>query len=199
MMKNVEWSAVSYLTNAIGRIPYKNNNSSYKTGYAGSSQNSTASDTSTYVYNSKNGVKGSSTHNVFGIYDINGGNWERLSAYLSTGESTYLADDVDTNLYLGALYEAVNGGKSKYVDVYEERYNESNFGDALYETSCWEGVSSMMAWDNGVSVVYETDAPGITRGGACITESGTGNFSFGNTLGDFRDRDGFRVVLTAIN
>ena len=37
MMKNTEWGAVAYLTNAVGRIPYINNSSSYITGNAGNS------------------------------------------------------------------------------------------------------------------------------------------------------------------
>ena len=39
----------------------------------------------TYNYNTQNGILASTTGNVTGIYDMSGGNWERVAGYLDNG------------------------------------------------------------------------------------------------------------------
>ena len=41
---------------------------------------SSSADTTNY-YNTEKGVKASTTGNVYGIYDMSGGSWERVAAY----------------------------------------------------------------------------------------------------------------------
>ena len=77
MMKNDEWGAVAYLSkskygkNAEVTI---NSNSSYYTG--GGSGNA-------YVSN----IGQSTTGTVHGVYDMSGGAWEYVAAYVDNGDS----------------------------------------------------------------------------------------------------------------
>ena len=90
MMKNSEWNAVAILSQSIyGRCPSDsacpevalNNNTNFITGSSGGS--STASSSSTvYAYNTSEGQTASTTMNVTGVYDMNGGAAEYVMGVL---------------------------------------------------------------------------------------------------------------------
>ncbi len=196
LMKNVEWGAVAYLTNAIGRIPYINNSSSFITGNAGEIQNAVeGSDTvSTYTWNTVNGIKASTTHNVYGIYDMSGGAWEYVAAYYTGGDSKYLAKDVSNKLYAGVLYTFGNDtSTAKYVDTYSSVYVEDKKGDAVYETS--GSSSSGWGWDSDYSVFPRSYSPVFLHGGRTADVSNAGVFSFYSEKGVNSPNNGFRLVL----
>ena len=81
MMKNSEWNAVAILSQSIyGRCPSDgtcpevsiNNSSSYITGSSGGSSTASSSNT-VYAYNTNEGQTASTTMNITGVYDMNGG------------------------------------------------------------------------------------------------------------------------------
>jgi hypothetical protein len=89
LLKSSEWAAVAFLTNGTtdggstftGAVPYPNNyyiNKTPKTGYSGSKQDSATSTSvgSVYLWNTAQGQKASTTHNVYGVYDMSGGTSE---------------------------------------------------------------------------------------------------------------------------
>ncbi len=196
LMKNVEWGAVAYLTNAIGRIPYINNSSDYITGNAGGSQNASEATGTTNAWNTANGVKASTTHNVYGIYDMSGGGYEYVSAYINNGNSRLSG-------YASSLVNAA----AKYKDVYpvgSSNSPDNNYtawssikGDALYETS--NSYSGFTSWDGDRSNIGEFN-PIFARGGMNNDGSYSGIFNFGaldgtgSTLGAYSNCS-FRVVL----
>ena len=184
LMKNVEWGAVAYLTNAIGRIPYVNNSSTYIIGNAGGSQDATSATGTTNAWNTANGVKASTTHNVYGIYDMSGGAWEYVSAYYKNG----------SNSYINSLTSAAD----KYVDRYNGTYTSSNKGDAVYETS--SSSSGSNAWDGDSSYTIDSSNPIFARGGypELFLASREGIFHFRSQTGSAASGTGFRVVLTGV-
>ena len=183
LMKNVEWGAVAYLTNAIGRIPYKNNSSDYITGNAGGSQNaSEASGTTTNAWNTAGGVKASTTHNVYGIYDMSGGADEYVAAYYTGGSSSSIS--------------SLTNAADKYVDRYSTAYSASKKGDAVYETS--SSSSGSTSWDGDYSFAPYSDYPVFERGGNYLYNYGAGVFYFHSYNGNANSSRGFRVVLTAV-
>ena len=147
LMKNVEWGAVAYLCySEYGSVPQINGCGSYttdknSTGYyynfmtgAGPNGNSEAryeyNETTfktTVAYDTANGIKASSTGNTTGVYDMNGGSWERVAAYLDNGNN-YL------NEYGKSVDEKVKyfeNGKIKseyepYWEAYEVSEEEKN-------------------------------------------------------------------------
>ena len=88
MMKNDEWGAVAYLSKSkYGKETEEvwiNNSSSFITGSAGNSA-SASINTGTTDYTSTQGVKASTTGNVYGVYDMSGGTWEYVAAYVNNG------------------------------------------------------------------------------------------------------------------
>ncbi len=163
MIKNSEWGMVAYLTQskhgqirdeANGRV-WNNPNSNYITGQAGTGAN-TASTSTSNNYNEDNGPKASTTANVYGIYDMVGGAFERTAAYLENSTMT-------RNFLVG---------DKKYIDIYiiseSEGDRQSNFnanseryGDAIYETSTGRtGESNTNSWhgaysDFGTNTYYQ--------------------------------------------
>ena len=96
MMKDSEWGAVVYLAqSSFGRDGleitkndyYTNNESPFKTivtGLASSDSSSigTQSLSNVSAYNTEAGMKGSTTGNITGIYDLSGGSHELVSTYI---------------------------------------------------------------------------------------------------------------------
>ena len=138
MMKNNEWGAVAYLSQSIfGRCISKtncpeivvNNNSSYYTGRSGSDN---------YQYNTKEGVKASTTYTVYGIYDMSGGAWKLLMGNYNTGtnQPTAMTTPIDSG------FSTTNYPNSKYINYYLNNTvscgNIGNcYGHALEETTGW--------------------------------------------------------------
>ena len=186
MMKNDEWGAVAYLSkskygkNAEVDI---NSDSSYYTG--GGSGNA-------YVTN----VGQSTTGTVHGVYDMSGGAWEYVAAYVNNGNSNL------TN-YGSSL---VNGdAKTKNVyskgssDSRDNNYsaNSGKYGDAVYETSA-NGNSSSSSWYGVYSVFPYTSGPFFRRGGYYDNGAIAGVFSFGSYGGNSDSYYSFRPVLVAL-
>ena len=186
MMKNDEWGAVAYLSkskygkNAEVDI---NSDSSYYTG--GGSGNA-------YVTN----VGQSTTGTVHGVYDMSGGAWEYVAAYVNNGNSNL------TN-YGSSL---VNGdAKTKNVyskgssDSRDNNYsaNSGKYGDAVYETSA-NGNSSSSSWYGDYSLFPYTSVPFFYRGGYYSNGTNAGVFYFGYYNGDGYGSISFRPVLVAL-
>ena len=186
MMKNDEWGAVAYLSkskygkNAEIDI---NDNSSYYTG--GGSGNA-------YVSN----VGQSTTGTVYGVYDMSGGSWEYVAAYVNNGSNSLTS-------YGSSL---VNGDvKTKNVyskgssDSRDNNYsaNSGKYGDAVYETST-NVNSSNNSWYGDYSLFPVTDFPVFLRGGVYSDDTGAGMFCFNNDSGVRRSSDSFRPVLVVL-
>ena len=98
MVKNSEWGAVTYLTHSqYGRNGHEiDSNDSYRyiTGKGSGNTKGSHSDTNpTYDYNTKIGMKSSTTGNVYGVYAMSGGVWERVSAFNRLGNSENITND----------------------------------------------------------------------------------------------------------
>ena len=210
LMRNSEWGAVAYLTSAIGRIPYVNNYYVYtyssargenviylKTGHAGETQDAkpTGISGNENSWNTIEGVKASTTHNLYGIYDMSGGAYECMAAYCSYGSSQYLADDTDETA-AGTLYL---NRETKYVEVYDNSnaYSSSQFGDAIYEVSNRNDSSNRYAWDSDSITTPEGLTAVFVRGGVYDNGFASGIFSSNADSGTDDERNSFRVVLSA--
>lgn len=185
LMKNVEWGAVAYLTTSIygnNNLLWRNNSYPYTTGCVGNSINAGAYwEGCAYQYHTGNGVRGSTTGNIYGVYDLRGGGNEILAAYIDNNHDTL-------NQHGSSLVSAA----SKYKDVYPTSYNNTinKKGDAFYETSNRD--TGRYAWNNS-----HIGSPGffIERGG--FTNSGdTTSQIFGITFSTGGSDTGtFRTVL----
>ena len=184
MMKNDEWGAVAYLSkskygkNAEVTI---NSNSSYYTG--GGSGNA-------YVSN----IGQSTTGTVHGVYDMSGGAWEYVAAYVNNGNSS-----------LTSYGSSLVNGDAKTKNVYSKastdnatnnyNANSSKYGDAVYETST--SGSGSTSWYGDYSDFPNAGGPFFQRGGHYTGGTDEGVFFFYNYYGGTSSYLSFRPVLVA--
>ena len=198
MMKNTEWGAVAYLSrsqygknSAVYNNPYWNDNDyngtkyySPITGLCGKTQNyatKTYNDPNVYKYNTTEGKNASTTGNVYGVYDMVGGAWEYVAAVLSSKKSS------------GSYYNFTNID-TKYYESYDA-YDDSKYGDAVYETSMnSEGSTS---WDGDYSYFVTESYPVFVRGGHAYTWDGAGVFAFDRFYGGTSAHVSFRPCLVS--
>ncbi len=201
MMKNTEWGAAAYLSKSTyGKIDeiWINPSNTFIVGCAGGSvndnngSNGIGYDGCPNTYDTDNGNQASTTGNVYGIYDINGGTREATASYINNGHD---------NLTKGSN---IINADSKYKNIYiigPNNDNISNYdftialkGDAIYETSkTGEGTSS---WHRDYSAIPVNDKPWYNRGGH-YNDYGAyaGTFNFTSSSGLKYNYLSFRPVL----
>ena len=222
-MKNSEWGAVAYLTqSSYGRNGteislnnyYTTESSPWRTAITGMCIDGTSGSKSTTLgnaYNTTVGVKGSSTANVTGIYDLNGCVWEHTAAYISNGNASlssygksYANTTANANGYqtLSTKWATVypyNSSSDSYTNNYSvysgKKSTTYGFGDAILEISTTGSGSTI--WNGDYSCFPYTSSPFFRRGGIFSDTSGAGLFAFYNDGGAPYYGNGFRSVLVA--
>ena len=208
MMKNTEWGAVAYLSHSIYGINDEvrlNNNSSYKTGYATTTENGSSSTTDVAMWNTTTGYLASTTGNIMGIYDMSGGaneyvmgimkdaNGNLMSGYDSTFNSGFNGTLTDGSNYT----EGIDFPESKYYDVYNSTtytdYFQRILGDATGEMGPFQSVKS--SWYNDYADFVYSSVPWFFRGGNRNHGSVAGAFYFDSSRGHASGSFSFRLVL----
>ena len=204
MMKNSEWGAVAYLsqnaTYGKGSEVWINNSSDYITGSAGNSVSAGTDTGTTNDYKSTQGQNASTTGNITGVYDMSGGAWEYVAAYVNNGHSnltTYGSSLVNADPKYKDVYSK---GSS---DSYSNNYTASNpststghYGDAVWETS--NSGTSTNSWYSDYSYFPCTNTPFFRRGGGYGNDTGAGVFYFYGNGGDYNGGNSFRVVVPVL-
>ena len=110
-----------------------------------------------------------------------GGAWEYVAAVLSSKKSS------------GNYYNFTNID-TKYYESYDA-YDDSKYGDAVYETSMnSEGATG---WDNDYSYFVAESDPVFLRGGHASNWDNAGVFAFGRDYGGTAALSGFRPCLVS--
>ena len=208
MMKNMEWGAVAYLYHSkYGRCTDGkcekigiNNCSKHITGignYAGTSESDDTCTNSENQYNNTRGMLASTTGNVYGIYDMSGGDEDYVmgngvnsdgkpisgisndSDHENSGFTGYLTGYLTGSTLTGTYefpskryynqYSYVKGSSSSTA------YDRGKLGDATKEMNPSSG-----GWYGNYSI-FPTNW--FYRGGSSTGEGLTGIFSFGNQYG----------------
>ena len=208
LIKNSEWGSVSYLSKSeygLGSVDIAINNKNFNDHtnnvYAGTGYNNQGkkwNDTSI-----EKGYSASTTGNIYGIYDMSGGTWERVASYINNSIGAG-----NRNTY-GASVVTGGAKSTKYATVYlsnetdstntddkrgEANYNVNNkiYGDAVRETST-KG-SEKLSWYSDYSYFPEGGSPFFIRGGYWDSV-GAGLFYFSRDCGNNNYNVGFRPVL----
>ena len=193
MIKNMEWGAVAYLKQSkygLGTTDIGiNNNSSYITG-CGASAGSASSSTCD-AYNTINGMKASTTGNIYGIYDMSGGAWEYV-----------MGNEVNSS---NAFYSSNAGFSStpdsKYYDSYTydtfyTSHGRGKLGDATKETLATFGNTSG-GWNSDYADFASSSYSWFVRGGICSSGGLAGVFTFNNNNGGSDSDGGSHSVLVS--
>ena len=222
MMKNTEWGSVAYLQHSKygSMISVRiNNNSSYITSYASTSEptlgyNGTSIDgnryestglgadgTYTINYLNQKSVVASTTNNYSGIYDMSGGAWEYVMGY-TTGATTVGGSSSITSLY-SDFFNDSNYLKywDKYTSTVKMDYNNRILGGATGEMGPFEFENTVSdtryksSWHKNYAYFATSSSSWFIRGGGfdCGTESGL--FSFSSDNGGIRAHISYRIVL----
>ena len=170
MLKNSEWGAVAYLTESKygrnGTEVTQNTNEDYLTG---------GGEGTAYAETNTNQ---SSTGNVYGVYDLNGGAYEYVASYLKNGNFSNASSSTFTD-----------NTSDAYSTAYETTSASTGYkyGDATYETS---------GWHSGNAVFVDSDDSFFVRGGAGGTSAAySGILYFNNINGSISAAGSFRVTL----
>ena len=222
MIKNSEWGAVAYLAHsqygrngskiAINNICLEINNNDEQllaeaiTGYAGDSVNSKANkielneklkdsyDNKSFAWYTEKGKLASTTGNLYGVYDMNGGASEYVAGYL------YDTSEELSDLYAHELLS--NKSSNKYYTVYKSEKNdklsanknylanENRYGDATIETS--KKGTGYTSWFGETSAYILSEAGFFLRSGAYNRLTYSGIFDFnchsGHAFGNYSFR-----------
>jgi prepilin-type N-terminal cleavage/methylation domain-containing protein len=207
MMKNTEWGAVAYLSHSIYGINKEiniNNSSGMITGSSAlpSTNQQTfpgdyGSDSSYYsAYNTEIGYLASTTGNISGVYDMSGGAWEYMAAYMSgqMGSS-------------GFQETTIANYNSKYFDVYNAESTNASYsyrilGDAtgemgpFYYYSESDGLKRRHnSWYADYSIFVNSNYPWFFQGGLYDYGALAGPFGFEIFTGVENSNATFRLVL----
>ncbi len=211
MMKNTEWGAVAYLSHSIfgtNKEVTVNNNDQYKTGYAAllttnqSKYPGAAGDGDSYnaTWDTETGFTASTTGNITGVYDMSGGAWEYMAAYLDEAPKAS-----------GFTKEELKDLDPRYVDVYNKNsvldsYSNMILGDATGEMGPFDNYKdgdNQFRWHNRWYADHpyfvEPTYSWFVRGGVYMNGILAGQFSFTRYGGEVQDYRGFRITLAPSN
>ena len=195
MAKNSEWGATVYLANSKYGVNKKkveqNKNSSYYTG---------GTNTVEEIYTTNKAQ--STTHNATGVYDLNGGAWERTAAYVNNkNDQLGTTGGKNAGDFYGAT-ESEQATSTKYKTVYSSENNQSkdyqtagkkNKGDAVYETSVSHSHGTG-SWFDAYAYFPYGAGPFFGRGGN-YSDTAAGTFCFYYSGGHANGSYSFRPVL----
>lgn len=205
LIKNSEWGAIAYLSmSKYGRNETEiSPNITILSSEDGTKNSVTAGGNGIDGYAASPeealqlNVLQSTTGTVYGVYDMAGGLWERVAAYIYNG-----SENLELNgkaLIQEGEADQSNPFKTVYIydkelDTSEANYeiNKSFKGDAIFETST--GVGQLSWFGDDSSFMYQ-DAIFLHRGGTTLNEPFVGIFAFSNTPGMAYQSLGFRCVL----
>ncbi len=210
MLTNNEWGAVAYLSKSQYGAPsevWNNSYNGFQTGCSGPSV-SAHSQTTCTEYHTENGQYASTTHNIYGVYDMSGGAWDRVMGNYNNmiGSSGFGAEELSRihPKYITKYYTApedLNNG-------YGVNYDVTVFGDGVHETShnanryngsSWDGVDVGSWYSDHSYLPYLTSYPWFNRGAYWGSDWGSGTdagvFSFHYHNGSAYWANSFRVSL----
>ena len=197
MAKKSEWRAVAYLGQSryeINKQKVQNNdNEGYITG---------GSDDEGTIY--KINKMQSTTYNAYGVYDMNGGGWERVAGYVDYVDNSEYLEEYG-GIEVGDIYGADSTERATstaYKTVYEangmtqlDNYNlsEKRKGEAIWETSN-SYLDSVGSWFYAYADFPVYSYPFLARGGISKSQY-AGLFFFDNSNGIDINYCTFRSII----
>ena len=223
MMKNSEWGAVAYLTHSrYGRNGKEidiNDSSDYITGNGGGSTSASSSSETTNAYNTVQGVKASTTGNVYGIYDMSGGAMEHVALFNSKDEEGYFSSygwDAIGNIpeiknTVNSETKLTSATSTKYATKYDNKtggfggnsiiYRVEKIGDATKEVNTGGSYSLNLGnkensnWFSDFIRLTRSNSPFAMRGSYYGKDSIKGIFCTSANEGFGSQDISFRTVL----
>jgi type II secretory pathway pseudopilin PulG len=214
IMKNTEWGAVAYLTQSqygIGNKEvyvnryYNTKSGSTLTGCTsgGAGTGKSIITTCTNTYATSSSTAGTTTGNIYGIYDMSGGAWEFVMGNYNSNSSNSgipLKDVYEDQVNESGETESIlttSKIDDKYVDIYTSSSCSNNtcLGGALLKD---EFSLSANWWSDQYEFFKDTTNTWLIRGGYYALDGSEllGIFAVGVADGNANAHIGFRPVIT---
>ena len=196
MLKNMEWGAVAYLKQSkygLGTTDIGiNNNSNNITGCgadAGSEKSATCNS-----YNTAQGMLASTTGNIYGVYDMAGGENEFVMGNMKDTSNEFDSSGAKFSTNLDAkYYDSYKYGR------YYDNYERGKLGDATKETLTTSfDLFGGGGWYSDNAVFPYDSYSWFVRGGGYYHGAFAGVFYYNNSLGGSIHRPSARAVLSAL-
>ncbi len=205
MITNMEWGAIAYLSyskySKLSNSDYKGKNkeifvnnamgkslnewTNVTTGCSSGGKSYLGQGKCPYNYDvTYYGTGASSTGNIYGIYDLAGGSWDCVMAFVDNKKLGGYAGKLPSDTDYYDLYKAGN--------MYE--YTRGKIGDATKEVLDPNNQNS--SWNNDHAFLATKEFPWIKRGGTFRGGGTAGLFSYGITDALPRGDKTFRVILS---
>ncbi len=182
MMKNMEWGAVAYLKQSkygLGTTDIEvNTNSEFYTG--GGTDN---------AY--KTNVAQSTTGNIYGVYDMAGGAWDRVMGNMKNSSNTFYSSNAGFTTAPDAKYY----DSYKYDSSSNTTHARGKLGDATKETLATFGNTSG-GWYSDYAYFPSSSYSWFFRGGGCSLGTNAGVFGFSGSGGGVGSYGSVRAVLS---
>ncbi len=216
MIKNTEWGAVAYLTNSkygkctngtceevwinnvntdIGETENDNYWGPSITGCSGVSKaaeikNNMIACESGRDYKQE-GVKASTTGNIYGIYDMSGGSWEKTMASIANIDGSFISASSGFTEQPDAKYYDLYPTTTGYLD-----FSQGKLGDATKETRT-NLDSEKNGWyeDFGYFPQSISSSSWFYRGGYAVHETDAGLYNISRLDGGMDTENSSRAVL----
>jgi hypothetical protein len=195
LMKSTEWGALAYLSKSTygqeANEIYINNNQNSITGCAGNSASAVGYNGCQNTYDTAIGQKASTTGTIYGIYDMSGGSWEYIAAYVNNANSSLGQGSSITSAASQYKDAYAVGTTDDQVNDYTSAINQK--GDAIYETS--NSYTGNNSWFNDFSSMPSASYPWFIRGCTFNHDFRAGVFVFAGSMGTVAGYTSFRPVL----
>ena len=208
MMTNLEWGAVTYLSKskygAHTNEVWNNSFMGFQTGCSGSGA-SASSESTCITYETPNGQKASTTHSIYGVYDMSGGAWERVMGNYNgfIGSSGFGAEELlqmhpkHITRYYTATEDLLDGYGVDYdLTIYGDAVHETSYNAYRYSPTAPTGTASG-AWNSDYSHLPDVSSyPWFARGGNWSNGSNGGTFAFNISSGNALWFSSFRPAVS---
>ena len=136
------------------------------------------------------GTKVSTTGNIYGVYDISGGSWERVMGNMVDSSGSFYSSEA----------EFESAPEDKYYDKYtndtsNNTHSRGKLGDATKETLSTFG-SETGGWYSDYAYFVDSSYPWFDRGGYYNLSFGAGAFRFGRSNGNAGSSSSTHAILT---
>ena len=217
-MKNSEWALISYLTQSqygkygnslytgANKEVYMNNHNGFMTGCSSGYGSAIESSTCDYRYNNMTilkdgtgyvGAGASTTGNITGIYDTNGGSFEYMMGVLNKVSGTTMERNSG---YTGQLADGNTfTGRDWPLEKYYNVYTSGDVFTACNGSPCkGHALDEVIGWYGDFNVLLLPSQSWVDRSGGYYKGAGSGIFANEpwNGFVGTRDEVSFRVVLT---
>jgi len=163
--------------------------------------------TKTPIGEGADGPSASTTHNIYGVYDMSGGAFEYTMGNVVSNDGSTMMSGYDTSWtsgYTGKIYDTGNYTAYTGVDYpnnkYYDKYSFGTSDDSKIRSKLGDGIKEVYkgsnGWYNDHSCLAGSDHPWFLRGGHNNKGTFAGVFNSYNNYGYAISDDSSRLIIT---